>query len=211
MFIQRFVFTPALGKGPEMRALLTARAQSRQAAGGDIALARAAFPTPQGPQFFLNLRFADLTALEAQSDRNATDAGFGEFLAKVNSLAACNVTGGLAEVLTAPLAGPAPRYTQRVVFHALPGRLPELRDLWMERVRERQAQGARGGLSVSVGGEEGPELIQIALFESLKDFESARRTLIADPVAQAFVQRTSALLMRPPSIQLSEVLVPFKP
>jgi len=211
MFVQRLVFAPALGKFPDLRALLTERVKQRQAEGVDAALAVAIDPTPDGAWFAMNIRHADLAALEAFRDRNAADAGFQAWNAKLVPLLGRNPAGDISETLSVPPPGGPVRFIQRITFRPAPGRLPELRAMQMERVKQRQADGARVGLAVTLGGEEGSETIFFALHASLKDFEATRQKLGADPAAQLFVQRISTLMTRPPRVTLAEILVPFKP
>jgi hypothetical protein len=210
MFVQRLVFTPAVGKGPEMRDLLIERARKRQEQGINAALSRGVDPTPDGPWFALNFRFPDLSAFQALGERNATDTDLQAFLAKLTTVSARNPSSELSETLIAPPGGPV-AFAQRFAFRPATGRLPELRTMFSERVQQRQAAGDRVGLAVTLGGDEGSELIQLALYESLKDFESTRRALAADPATQLFVQRVSHFMTRSPRIHLTEVLVPFKP
>ncbi|MGH2361787.1 MAG: hypothetical protein ACRDGM_14745 [bacterium] len=98
MFIERVRIYPALGKEPELRAVLEEWAKKRQAQGMEISLSVQLYG-PEGPTFVNSAKFRDLAEVENRRRQNQADPAFQAVVAKVDSLCRVPAKRSLYEVL----------------------------------------------------------------------------------------------------------------
>lgn len=97
-FTQRALGYPAVGKGPELRAIMEERVKGLQSSGQRATLGVSVYGT-DGQEFTTTLAFQDLAALESYRRRNQSDPAFQAYVAKVNPLIRQGPKVELAEVL----------------------------------------------------------------------------------------------------------------
>src|SRR5688572_26005542 len=98
MFVQRAIYFPATGKGPDVRALLETLTLSEQTQGVPVSLAAAAF-RPDGPAFVRTIRLDNLNALERRRSRAAADPARLAFNAKLSPLLRQDAMTELYEII----------------------------------------------------------------------------------------------------------------
>jgi len=184
MYTQWVQYHPALGKGPELRALLEQRVKTFQADGQSVALAVRMMGDEEGNPFILVFRRQDLAEQEAFRRSAQSDANR-EFAAKVATLIARPAAVSLREVLMpAPANLPpltAPYFVQVAQVFPIPGKGPELGTLLEEGVKVYQSAGHRSALATLVYGSDGPFFALSTAFQSLAELESFRHGNQADP------------------------------
>ena len=87
MYIERFTYSPAMGKGRELRALVQERMNKAQAQGRDVSVSIPVFGDDVG-SVVVTLRFNDLVEFEKRRAENRADKDVQEFVGKVTSLSA---------------------------------------------------------------------------------------------------------------------------
>jgi hypothetical protein len=90
MCIQRVTFTPAMGKGQELRALVEKRVVQGQARGDQVSLA-VSVVGEHVPSLVVTRRFTGLAAFEKNRASNRDDKDFQDYVAKVNSMATTKI------------------------------------------------------------------------------------------------------------------------
>ena len=208
MYALRMTQFAALGKMAELREVHAAQARVRQAQG-----IRASLTAPivgGAPRLIIGLAFETLADLQALRERNLSDKQFQAFAAKAAQLIAKPGESELWEVLTPAQTGSDPSYLQRITYTAAMGKNRALHEMLEKRVAQRQAEGVRCSFSVQMASDAARYSV-INLFASLADFEAYRNRMRADASAQDFLEKLTPLLAASPSVELSEVIVPFQP
>lgn len=208
MYALRITIVAANGKMAELREVHAAQARARQAQG-----IRASLSTPivgGQPRLNISITFETLADLQSFRERNLWDQQFQAFAATAAQLAANPGQSELWEVLTPAQPGNDPSYTQRITYTAALGKARALRETLEERVAERQAEGIRCTLSEQMASD-ASRFSVVNLFGSLADFEAFRDPLRADAGAQDSMDKVTPLLATSPSVELSEIIVPFQP
>jgi NIPSNAP len=95
MFIQRYMISPALGKGREVRVHVEEHIKERQQQGMEISLATSVFGDV--PSLSVTIRFNDLAAFEKHRAKNAADKDYQQYSGKLNSMA--TIKAELLEVI----------------------------------------------------------------------------------------------------------------
>lgn len=207
MYTQRITLTPAPGHSAEVISLLRAQAQSRRAAGVDVALT-VSLGRPGSPAV-VSIRLPTITAVEEFREKNRADTDFQAFQAKLGALLASPVSYELWETLEAPPTTRQPRFVQRVELVPLPGAAPQAAQLIRARIAHAASDGIGRGLAETVIGE--PErLAVIILFDSLAQFESIRNRNRQDQSFGEFQAKLGQLLAGPPSTDVSEVVLSYE-
>ena len=213
MYTQWIQYHPALGKGPELRALLEERVKSYQSKGQSVALAVRMMGDEEGNPFIAVFRHQDLAAQEAFRRSAQSDPTFAEFQAKVATLLARPAAVSLREVLIpAPTNLPAltaPYFVQVTQVFPIPGKGPELGTLLEEGVKVYQSAGQRSNLATLVYGSDGPFFALTTAFQDLASLESFRHGNQADPAYLARVAKLPPLMRQPAKQTLGEVLIGF--
>jgi hypothetical protein len=208
LYALRMTQFAALGKMPELRELHATQARARQAQGIRASLT---VPIVGGePRLNVGIAFETLADLQAFRERNLSDKQFQAFAAKASQLTAKPGVSELWEVLTPAGPGSDPSYLQRITYTAALGKARTLRETLEKRVSERQAEGVRCSFSEQMASD-ASRFAVINLFGSLADFEAHRNRLRADTTAAGFMDKVAALVAVSPSVELSEVIVPFQP
>ena len=209
MYIQRVVFTPAIGKANELQPILEERARQRQAEGVSIGMGRSQFGS--APGFVFNIRHESLAALQAQFERNRTDPAFKAFQERITPLLGAATSASVIEPIVPfqPAATPN-RFAQRVVLSPAPGKTAEMRSLVAERIRQRQASGASASLAQTVFAPENA-LVVVLGFQSLAEIDALRDGQRDNEEWQAYLMKIDSLSARLPAIELLEILVPMQP
>ena len=95
MFISRFIYSPAMGKGRELRTLMEERIKKSQGQGVDVSLSTSVFG--EVPSLVVTYRYKDLAALEKDRARIMGDKDIQEYQGKLRSMA--TVKAELLEVI----------------------------------------------------------------------------------------------------------------
>jgi len=199
---------PAIGKWAELREVTATQVRARQAQGVRAALTA---PIVGGPaRMYTSIAFETLADLQAFRERNLSDRDFQAFSAKVAQLVAQPPESELWEVLTPAQPGSDASYTQRITYTAAMGKARALREMLEKRVAQRQAEGIRCSFSEQLASDAARYSV-INLFGSLADFEAFRNRMRADASMQAFMDKLTPLLAASPTVELSEIVVPFQP
>lgn len=212
MYTQRVTYYPAVGKGPELRALLEERVKHVQSAGAEVALGVRMFGGPAGNPYIVNLRFQDLAAVEAYRRRNQADPAFAAYNAKVATTLSCAAEIELYETVIPNPATPAltaPYFTQRALFYPGQGKGPEVRALLEERVKGLQASGEHANLSMGVYGSENPMFAFARFFQNMAAVEATRVRNQSDAMFLAFQTKMNPLVRQPTKVEFGEVLIPI--
>ena len=98
MFIERVRIYPALGKEPELRAVLEEWVKKRQAQGMEFSLSVQLY-APEGATFVNSSKFRDLAEVETRRRQNQADPAYQAVAAKVASLSRIPAKRSLYEVL----------------------------------------------------------------------------------------------------------------
>ena len=207
MYSQRITQTAALGKAPELRELNLAQVKARQAQG-----TRASLSTPitgVGGRLVVGLNFDTLSDLQTFRERNAADAGFQQYVARISLLMAQPVQTELWEVILPAQPGGAPAYIQSVTWTAALGQGPVLREAVLERFKKRQAEGFRCAVTEQLASDAFRMRLGI-LLGSLGDLETQRVRNRTDAGFREFGDRV-AQISTATTVELSEVIVPLQP
>ena len=102
-------------------------------------------------------------------------------------------------------------FSQRGTHYPVFGKGPELRALLEERVKARQAQGFRVGLSAQMFGAEGVTYILTTIYPDLAALEKNRKENQSDPAFIAYQAKLTGLQRMPTKTELFEILVPVPP
>jgi hypothetical protein len=204
----RISHTPALGKGPALRAALEAHTKASSAAGGRYGLQQRLYASEAA---FINLiQFDGLAALDADRAASPTDSARQARIAKINENLGRPQSTALFETLVPVNAATPPAYTMRVNFTPALGKGPELRKVLEERVRAGTQKGSLAtGLGTQVAPEDGASFSINVLFANLATYEEFRAANQSDPSFQAFQTRLAGLLTSQPRQELYAVLVPL--
>jgi hypothetical protein len=209
MYAQTTRFTPALGKVPELRAVLEDRVKSGQARGLRMNLTQAVFAGPAGTNYRTDITFPDLGAYEAYRQQNQADEGFQAFQARAAALVSAPPDVRLTEVLVpypATAVMPAGYFFQVNYLFPAVGAGPELRALLEEAVKEAQANGRLEALRAGVFGYDGPVYIRLFRYQTLAELEANRSRTAASPNTQ-FTARRDRLLRQPVQAELRQSLI----
>ncbi len=98
-------------------------------------------------------------------------------------------------------------YTLRLTSYPMAGKADELRALLTDRVKQRQSQGIRAGLTVRVAGEGGAFAVGLQ-FPDLAGVDKLRQANRTDPGLQAYQAKLAPLIRAPGKSELLEVLLP---
>ena len=141
MFSYRVTYYPALGKGPELRTALEARAKERQAQGFRTGLSTQLFGA-DGATYILTFIWPDLAGYEKFRQGNQSDPAFRAFQNKLVELTRMPTRVELFEILvpTPPADGARATFATRFTSYPAAGKGPEVRAALEERVKARQAQ-----------------------------------------------------------------------
>ena len=206
-YIQQISRYPAIGKGPELRALLeewTRTAPSRGFAHNLISQLGA-----DGPVFINGIRHENLAAFQTYPERSRANPGLGPFTAKMQPLLARPPQSALFQVLIPPPSqAPSPSFRFRVSRYPAIGKGPALQALLEERVKVMQAHGFRS-LSRQMFGSEGPVFVTNIGFQDLASLEAFLDNNQRDPEFRAYAEKVESMMARPSKTELFEVLVPF--
>jgi hypothetical protein len=205
----RISHTPALGKGPALRAALEAHTKASNAAGGGYGLQQRLYASESA---FVNLiQFDGLAALDADRAASPNDPARQARIAKINECLGRPQSTALFEGLVPNAATTPPAYVMRVNFTPALGKGPELRKVLEERVRAGTQKGSLAtGLGTQVAPEDGVSFWINILFANLAGLEEFRAANQSDPSFQAFQTRLAGLIAAQPRQELSAVLVPLR-
>jgi hypothetical protein len=208
VYIQRVTQTAALGKAQELRTLNIAQVKARQDQG--IRASLSAPLTGVGGRLVVGLMYDALADLQALRERNASDAAFQQYAAKIATLMANPIETEIWEMLLQVQTGSTPAYTQAITFTAGIGHTAALRAAVLERGTTRQAAGVRCGVLEQVATDAYRIRFTLPL-GALSELEARRVQNRNDPELQAFQSRVTPLLGAPNRVEISEVIVPFQP
>ncbi|MSQ14422.1 MAG: hypothetical protein EXR50_00960 [Dehalococcoidia bacterium] len=209
-FVQRTTWIPALGKGPELRALLEERVKLRNAQGGRSGVSAQLFG-PEGPAFVFSTVFPDLASREQLFQRQNSDPAYQASLAKSVMVASKAAVIELFETLVPNAPRIEAKVTQRITLYPAIGKGPELRAMLEEEVKARQARGITSGLQAQLFGIDGPAFTIGTQFPGIAAFEQRRESVPNDPGRQAYLAKVNQAISRPNRQQLFEVLVQVPP
>jgi hypothetical protein len=201
-FTHVFSYYPAVGKQGELAALLTERAQARQAAGQRATLAAQLYG--EHARYVLAVNLPDLDAIEKLYDDLRTDPAVAAFAAKSAPLMRAPIRSELHEVLIEPSA-PGGRWMARGTNWPILGRQAELQAVMAEVVKAEAAAGTRGQLTRPVASDDNPSFSSIYRFDTLGEFGKFRERRQMDTTT---VQKLAALITRPPRVELLQILAP---
>jgi hypothetical protein len=206
VFVQSTLLFPAIGKGPELRALLEERTRQQQSQGQRVGL-QVIIYGPNTPAFRVARQFEDLGSLEAFRQQAVQPDS------RLPALFRQPARNALWEQLLAnqPGGGEPPRYIQRFVSMPLPGKGPELAAIIMDRARRAQAEGGRSQVLVQVAGAAAGAVMNQNLFGGLVELEKRRANFQTNPASQESLAKQSGLMAAPSNSAISEVIVPLRP
>jgi hypothetical protein len=98
---------------------------------------------------------------------------------------------------------------QQVSVFPNPQHIDEVRGLFLERLKTRQASGIRVSLTELVAGAKTPKFVVSTLYDDLAAFEAARKFYQSDAGSQSFMANIGSLVREPLAFDLLEVLVPM--
>jgi hypothetical protein len=100
-------------------------------------------------------------------------------------------------------------YVRRLTYVPQLGKERELRTLLRERMEARQAVGRRAALYEQAVPPEGTKFVVEDVYEELNQLGAWRQQMRVDEGVADFQAKLATLLLRAPSVELFEVLVPF--
>lgn len=100
-------------------------------------------------------------------------------------------------------------YVRRLTYVPKLGKDRELRALLMARIEARQAVGRRVALYEQAVPPDGVKFVGEDTHENLNELGSWRQHIRTDPAVEQFQAKLAELLLRAPTSELFEVLVPF--
>ncbi len=208
-YIQQISRYPAIGKGPELRALLEEWARTAPSRG--FAHNLISQLGSEGPVFINGIRHENLAAFETYPERSRANPGFGPFTAKGRQLRDRFPQSELFEVLIPPPSqAPTPGFTFRVSQYPAIGKGPALQALLEARVKAMQSRGrVFRGLTRKVFSSEGPVFASIIGFQDMASLETFQHNNQRDPKFRAFAKKVESMIARPNKIELFRMLVPF--
>ena len=209
-YIQRISHYPAVGKGPELRALLEEWARTAPSRGFAHNLTSQLLSS-EGPNFINGIRHENLAAFETYPERSRANPGFGPFATKEEPLLDRSAQSELVEVLIPPpRQAPTPKFTLRFSHYPTMGKGPALLALLEERVKTMQSRGrVFRGLTRRAFSSEGPVFASIIGFQDMASLEAFQHNNQRDPKFRAFAKKAESLMARPSKIELFQMLVPF--
>ncbi len=203
VYLQRNVYTPAIGRALALRTLFEDRIRIRQATG-----LRTGLNTRlggDGPRLAVSILHDNLAAFEAFRDGLAAEPGYAEFGEQVEEHLGAHAETSLSRIIV-PLPDRSQwgRYVVRVSYAPLLGSASELIALTTDRARLRESQGRSTAL---VAGAIGTNLITLIIgFRSLAEYEAFQDENREDPTYRAYQERLPALAATV-SQELYEVLI----
>ena len=205
VYLQRNVYTPAIGRALALRTLFEDRIRTRQATG-----IRTGLNTRlggNGPRLTVSIVHEDLAAFEAFRDGLATEPGYAEFGEQVEAHLGAHAETTLSRIIL-PLAPRDSwgRYVVRASCKPLLGAGPELLEVLTDRVRLRQSEDRPAALVAGVIGTD--VITQIVGFRSLSEVEELSERVRDDSVYQAYQSRLRSLVSAM-DLELHEVLIPM--
>jgi hypothetical protein len=205
MFTQRIVHVPAVGKSGELRKAL----EERNASGNAEAPHALSMNIFTNPAFIHAIRFENLAALEAYSERPLDAA----FLAQGAKITACLATERITflyeQLATTGRPTATPKYLIRNRRVPAAGKGRELRALLEERVEGSHAGVVGARLERQIGSVTGPNFQATWLFSSLADIEKFLAANDSDPSFQAFAAKVTSLSQGPLQQRIQRILAPF--
>lgn len=208
MFSHRVTHYPAFGKGPDVRALLEERVKSGQASGIRAGLSSHLLGA-DGQAFVMTVIHPDLAAYDKRRRGNAADPGFRAYQTKLAEVIRKPNSQELFEVLVAaPPSAESATFIVRNIHYPVPGKNLDLRALLEERVKSRQAQGARVGLSVQLFGSDGVSYVLSVRHPDLAAYEKYRQDTLGDRPENRAYQAKLGELQRATRQELFEILIP---
>ena len=100
-------------------------------------------------------------------------------------------------------------YMHRVCIYPKPENIDDVRTMFVERIKSRQAQGARAEFTELVSGSKTPQFAVSTLYEDMAAFEAAQQMYQSDAGAQSFLAKLGLLIREPLANDLLEVLLPM--
>ncbi len=209
-YIQQISRYPAIGKGPELRALLEEWARTAPSRGFAHNLISQLLSS-EGPVFINGIRHENLTAFQTYPERSRANPGFGPFTAKMQPLLAqWPPRSTLFQVLIPPPSqAPSPSFRFRVTRYPAIGKGAALQALLEERVKAMQAHGIRS-LSRQMFGSEGPVFVTNIWFQDMASLEAHLDNNQRDPEFRAYSEKVQSMIARPNKTELFQTLVPFQ-
>jgi len=207
-YIQQNSHYPAIGKGPELRALLEEWARTAPSRGFAHNLISQLI-SAEGPVFINGIRHENLAAFQTYPERSWANPGRAAFTAKGRLLRARPPQSALFQVLIPPSSqAPTPSFQYRVSRYPAIGKGPALQALLEERVKAMQSHGFYT-LSRQMFGSEGPVFVTNRGFQDIASLEAHLDNNQRDPKFRAHQEKVESMIARPNKIELFQVLVPF--
>ena len=204
VYLQRNVYTPAIGRALALRTLFEDRIRIRQATGMRTGLNTRL--GGDGPRLTVSILHDNLAAFEAFRDGLATEPGYAEFGERVEAQLGAHAETTLSRIIL-PLAPREEwgRYVVRAACKPVLGAGPELIQVLTDRVRLRQSEDRPAALVAGVIGTD--VITQIVGFRSLTEVEELSERVRDDDVYQAYQSRLRSLVSAM-DLELHEVLIP---
>jgi hypothetical protein len=210
MYVQVIEHYPALGKGPDLEALLEERVKSASAGGSRAALY--VHTVAPEPAYNVAILHENLAAMEAYASRNLADLNFQAWQAKVQSVVSRPSPQELHNVLVRSPGSGNVGFLWSIRFFPVPGQGPTLRRLLEDRINTATSRGANSAWLLSQAfSRDWPNFGMNFGFADLGTMESYQGALQFDSGFQAFSSAVTGLLARPNQAVLRRVLIPFPP
>ncbi len=100
-------------------------------------------------------------------------------------------------------------HMHRVFVYPKPENIDEVRTMFVERIKSRQAIGVRAEFAELVEGAEIPQFTVSTLYKDTAAFETMRQWYQSDAESQRFVAKLETLIREPTASDLLKVLVPM--
>ncbi len=207
MFIQRVVLTAAIGKSPQLQAVLEERARQLQAKGQRLGLNRTL--VGDGPQFVVTAIHENLAAFQARLQENQQDSTIQPFMDRLSPLLGERAQSSLLEVIIQPPETAfTAKFSQRFALTPAVGKQLEMQQILTDRLTNGPP--IISALAATAAG--GPQQFAVTVFyANLADADALSAAIRVDPTWPAFTAAISAVSGANPVVDLMEVLVPIQP
>jgi len=205
MFMQRTRIAPALGKGPEVEALLVERVKAGQARGRRVGLSRRIFSS-EGSLLSVILVADDLAGIERIRQENLADPSFQALATRLGPLVReASTIRVLESILTAPRPGTT--ISQLASVSPAPGKEAQVSSMLEEYVKAGQAAGVTIALWRRVFSSDGPMLAVLARYADPAELDRIRKERAS--ITRELVVALGELSRTPIQQRLFEVVVPL--
>lgn len=197
---------PGIGMASAMQPHVEARTKALQAAGLEAQLTAVRWG-PDFPCLLVTTRHDSLADWEkAQPTLTEIARQFGPLTSPLSRVGAM---ASLQERLQSTNPSSTTKWQQANVLAPALGKSAALREYLLEDGRRVEAEGRSTALLVQVAGPESGVFVRLFNYDSLGDLEAARARVPIAEGAAARAERRDALLSRPISLSIRQVLVPY--